>query len=327
MDPKPLAAGSVSLRLYAPELGAERLLEELCAQAATGARVGFDGVMFAEHHGGFGSYLPNPIQLASFALDAMETGWAAACPILLPLRHWSQTAEDIAWLAARHPGRVGAGFAVGGLAQDFELADLDWSTRFKRYAEALPQIVAALRGEAPEPLGRDAALRRCREFPVPVVIAAQSPPAVLRAARLGAGLLYDSLQTTEHLASLSRVHADAGGPAERILIRRVWIGPAPGEASKSQLAFYKSYTSEKTQASWGGDELVAAESGEELAERLAEAARATGSQALNLRIHQVGVDHAAIREQIERLGREVLPELRARLAGSLSFRRRPSSPS
>ncbi len=317
MDPTPLAAGSVSLRLYAPDLDAEGIVAELCAQAATGARAGFDGVMFAEHHGGFGSYLPNPIQLATFALEAMERGWAAACPILLPLRHWSQTAEDLAWLAARHPGRVGAGFAVGGLAQDFELADLDWSARFRATREALPRIIGALRGEAPEPLGRDAALRRCAQAPVPVVVAAQSRPAVLRAAGLGVGLLYDSLQTPEHLAELSRLHAEAGGPPQRILIRRVWLGRAPGEASKSQLAFYKSYTSEKTQSSWGGDELVAAESGDELAERLALAARQTDSQALNLRIHQVGVDPRSIREQIERLGREVLPSLRERLrAGS-----------
>ncbi|MBY0400855.1 LLM class flavin-dependent oxidoreductase [Myxococcota bacterium] len=309
----PLAAGSVSLRLYAAALDAEAILEELCAQAATGARAGFDGVMFAEHHGGFGHYLPNPIQLAGFALDAMPTGWAAACPILLPLRHWSQTAEDVAWLAARHPGRVGAGFGVGGLAQDFEMAELDWSKRFRCYADALPRIVAALRGDAPDPLGRDAAIQRCAKAPVPIAVAAQVRPAVERAAALGVGLLYDSLQTPEHLSGLSRIHDAAGGPAQRILIRRVWLGRPPGEASASQLAFYKSYTSEKTQSSWGGDELVADESGERLAERLVDAARRTGSHALNLRVHQIGVDHAAIRDQIERLGQEMLPHLRTGL--------------
>jgi alkanesulfonate monooxygenase SsuD/methylene tetrahydromethanopterin reductase-like flavin-dependent oxidoreductase (luciferase family) len=306
----------VSLRLYAAELDAERIVDELCQQAADGARAGFDGVMFAEHHGGFGSYLPNPIQLAGFALDAMERGWAAACPILLPLRAWSQTAEDVAWLAARHPGRVGAGFGVGGLAQDFELAGLDWSARHKRYSEALPRIVEALRGKAPEPLGRDAALRRCAANPVPIVVAAQVRPAVQRAAGLGVGLIYDSLQTPEHLAGLSRIHDEAGGPRERILIRRVWLGRPPGEASKSQLAFYKSYTSEQTQSKWGGDALVASEDPETLATRLADAARSTGSQSLNLRLHQIGVDHGAIREQIDRLGREVLPRLRALLARS-----------
>ena len=151
---------------------------------------------------------------------------------------------------------------------------------------------------------------------MPVVVAAQSRPAVLRAAGLGVGLLYDSLQTPEHLASLSEIHAAAGGPAQRILIRRAWLGRPPGEASKSQLAFYKSYTSQKTQSSWGGDELVAAESADELADRLALAARATGSQALNLRIHQVGIDGAAILDQIERLGHEMLPSLRERLAAA-----------
>lgn len=320
MDPTPLAAGSISLRLYAGTGSAGEILEELQRQAATGAAVGFDGVMFAEHHGGFGSYLPNPIQLAGFALDAMDRGWAAACPILLPLRPWSQTAEDLAWLAARHPGRVGAGFAVGGLAQDFELAGLAWKDRFRCYADALPRIVGALRGEAPEPLGRDAALARCAVHPVPIVVAAQVRPAVERAAGLGLGLLYDSLQTPEHLAALSRIHAEAGGPDQRILIRRVWLGKPPGDAAKSQLAFYKSYTTEKTQASWGGDELVADESPEALADKLAQALDDTGSQALNLRVHQVGIEPAAIREQIERLGREMLPILRARL-------RRPSSPS
>lgn len=313
MNPTPLAAGSISLRLYAAALDAEAILEELCAQAATGARAGFDGVMFAEHHGGFAHYLPNPMQLVAFTLDAMPRGWAAACPILLPLRHWSQTAEDIAWLAARHPGRVGAGFGVGGLAQDFEMADLDWAARFRCYVDALPRVVAALRGQAPDPLGRDVAIRRCAQAPVPVVVAAQAPKAVERAAALGVGLLYDSLQTPEHLAGLSRIHEAAGGPAQRILIRRVWLGRPPEEAAEGQLAFYKSYTSEKTQSSWGGNELVADESAERLAERLVEAARQTGSQALNLRVHQMGVDHTAIRDQIERLGREMLPHLRARL--------------
>ena len=86
MNPTPLAAGSVSLRLYAAALDAEAILEELCAQAATGARAGFDGVMFAEHHGGFAGYAPNPLQAAGWLLDAMPSGWCAPCPLLLPLR-------------------------------------------------------------------------------------------------------------------------------------------------------------------------------------------------------------------------------------------------
>ena len=62
------------------------LIAEMRAQAVLGREPGFDGMMTSEHHGGFGGYLPNPLQLAGFLLDAMPDGWAAACPLLLPLR-------------------------------------------------------------------------------------------------------------------------------------------------------------------------------------------------------------------------------------------------
>ena len=79
------------------------------AQAVLGREAGFDGVMTSEHHGGFGGYLPNPLQLTGFLLDAMPGGWAAACPLLLPLRPAALVIEEAAWLAARFPGRVGLG--------------------------------------------------------------------------------------------------------------------------------------------------------------------------------------------------------------------------
>src|SRR5690348_15803965 len=94
-------AGSMSLRCYAPvDLDAVAVIEELRAQARLAMEHGFDGVMTSEHHGGFPGYLPNPVQLAGFLLDAMPTGWAAPCPVLLPLRPTALVAEEIAWLAA-----------------------------------------------------------------------------------------------------------------------------------------------------------------------------------------------------------------------------------
>ena len=70
---------------------------------------GFAGIMTSEHHGGFPGYLPNPLQVAGFILDSTPIGWAAACPLLLPLRPTALVAEEVAWLAARYPGRVGVG--------------------------------------------------------------------------------------------------------------------------------------------------------------------------------------------------------------------------
>src|SRR5438105_8840069 len=116
------APGSVSLRLYPHnELTAPEIVEAMRTQARLAAENGFNGVMTSEHHGGFAGYMPNPLQMAGWLLEAMPTGWAAACPLLLPLRPAAMVAEEVAWLAARFPGRVGLGVASGSLPEDFEV--------------------------------------------------------------------------------------------------------------------------------------------------------------------------------------------------------------
>src|SRR5438270_6811726 len=140
--------GSVSLRLYPHlELAAPEIVEELRAQASLAAEHGFDGVMTSEHHGGFGGYLPNPLQLAGWLLEAMPRGWAAPCPLLLPLRPAALVAEETAWLAARFPGRVGAGFAPGYVRADFDLIGFPFDNLTPRYRSALRLVSQALRGE------------------------------------------------------------------------------------------------------------------------------------------------------------------------------------
>lgn len=314
----PLAAGSVSLRLYPHDLAADRIVDEMRRQAALADAAGFDGVMTSEHHGGFPGYLPSPLQTAGFLLEGMPRAWAAPAPILLPLRRWSHVAEELAWLAARFPGRVGAGFAPGGLAQDFELAGVTFAERFARYREALPHVVLALRGRAPAPLAGDRALAACAERPLPLAAAAQSPAAVRRAARLGIGVLFDSLLTAERLRELVDDYRAAGGRGPCIAIRRVWVGPAPAADVEGQMRLYRGYAAPAAQRHWGeGQELVSAPDGAGLARRLAEFAARAGCDALNLRVHLGALEPARIREQVERLGAETLPALRRRLASGI----------
>lgn len=299
--------------MYPHPLAADRIVEEMRAQARAAEAAGFDGVMTSEHHGGFPGYLPNPLLAASWALDATREMWAAACPLLLPLRHWSHVAEDLAWTGSRFPGRMGAGFACGGLAQDFELAELPYEENLDRFKAALPQIVAALRGQAPEPLGRDPALAACRAAPIPMLSAAQSPAAVRRAAGLQLGVLYDSLQTVERTRQLSDAYLEAGGGGPRIAIRRVWLGEAPRTSERDQMDFYRSYARSDTQRHWGeGEELIAATTPSELVERLASFCEAGGCNALNLRLHLTGLAPERIREQLASLG-DVVPALKREL--------------
>ena len=184
----PFAPGSVSLRLYPhDELDAPAAVRELCDQAALGLAGGFDGIMTSEHHGGCAGYLPNPLQLATFVLEEHGSGWAAPCPLLLPLRPTAQVAEEIAWLDARHPGRVGLGVAAGALPLDFEVMGVPADQAVPRFKAELPRIVDLLSGRGLGPLAGDRALQRCASSPVPVLSAAVSPEAARRAARCGAG--------------------------------------------------------------------------------------------------------------------------------------------
>ncbi len=286
-------------------------MAELRAQAALAAEHGFDGVMTSEHHGGFAGYLPNPLQLAGFLLDAMPRGWAAPCPLLLPLRPAALVAEETAWLAARFPGRVGIGVAAGALQVDFDIMGVPMDGLTSRFTEGLELVAAALRGEATGPLAYDAAIARCRDAPVPVLSAAASMTAVRRAARLGVGLLFDSLVTPVRVRVLVDAYRAAGGEGSCVLVRRAWLGTPPRVDVGRQVGVYRGYAPANASAHWGADEMIVADDATGVAQGLAAAQRAAGTDALNLRVHVPGVTPEAGREQIERLGVEVIPLVRA----------------
>ena len=107
----PFAPGSVSLRCYPHlDLPAPQIVDELRTQAALAVEHGFDGVMTSEHHGGFAGYLPNPLQTAGFALDAMPTRLGGAVPA--PVAAAPGRARDRGDGVARGaPSRVGSGSA------------------------------------------------------------------------------------------------------------------------------------------------------------------------------------------------------------------------
>jgi len=308
--PRPFAAGSVSVRLYPHnDLAAPVIVEELRAQAVLAVEHGFDGVMTSEHHAGFHGYLPNPLQIAGFCLDAMPRGWAAPAPLLLPLRPPALVAEEVAWLAARFPGRVGLGVASGALPADFEVMGLTMHDLASRFAAGLEEVAGMLGGHAPGGLAGDAAIDACVADPIPVLSAAMGFTAVRRAAHCGVGLLFDSLSTPERCRDLTDAYRDAGGNGACVLIRRAWVGEPPRDRLDDQLDVYRSYTPSSAQASWGADELVDATDSGSVAEGLAEAARRAGCDSLNLRVHVPGVSPSEVREQIARLGDEVLGAL------------------
>jgi alkanesulfonate monooxygenase SsuD/methylene tetrahydromethanopterin reductase-like flavin-dependent oxidoreductase (luciferase family) len=310
----PFAPGSVSMRIYPHnDLPATEIVGELCDQAGLAAEHGFDGVMTAEHHGGFAGYLPNPVQAAGWMLESMATGWAAPCPLLLTLPPPAMVAEGIAWLAARFPGRVGLGVASGARKDDFDAMGASMAGLTARFAAALETVAAMLGGRDGGMIADDPAIARCVEHPVPVLSAAMGFTAVRRAAANDVGLLFDSLSAADRVRSLVDAYRAAGGSRPSVLIRRVWLGSPPRDLVDQQLDVYRSYSPRSAQAHWEGDQLVGADDPSAIVDGLADALARTGTDALNLRVHVPGVSPSAARDQIAALGRDVLPALRERL--------------
>jgi alkanesulfonate monooxygenase SsuD/methylene tetrahydromethanopterin reductase-like flavin-dependent oxidoreductase (luciferase family) len=310
----PFAAGSVSLRLYPHgDLPATPIVDELRTQAALAAQHGFDGVMTSEHHAGFHGYLPNPLQAAGWCLEAMTSGWAAPCPLLLPLRPPALVAEEIAWMAARFPGRVGLGVASGALPADFEIMHVPMDDLAKRFTAAFEELAGILDGSAPGALAGDPAIAEAAERRIPVLSAAMGFTAVRRAARLGAGLLFDSMSTPERCRELVDAYHEAGGTASCVLVRRAWVGDPPRHDFDEQLAVYRDYSPRAAQATWGEQEMVDSTGADDVVAGLLDSMDRSGCDALNARINVPGVVPEAAREQIALLGGQVVDRLRGEL--------------
>jgi alkanesulfonate monooxygenase SsuD/methylene tetrahydromethanopterin reductase-like flavin-dependent oxidoreductase (luciferase family) len=305
----PFGLGSISLRLYPHnDLPAEAIVRELLLQAGLALDNGFDGIMTSEHHGGFAGYMAQPLQMASFVLDERASGWVAAAPLLLPLRSTALVAEEVAWLRARHPGRVGVGVAAGALPLDFEIAGVSQRESVARFRAELPKLVALLRGEELGDLEGDPALQSCRADPIPVLSAAVSAAAATRAARCRAGILLEGMSEPGRLARVTRAFDEAGGTGRKVLIRRVWLGPVQDGLIESQRAVYESYAGRG--GAFGEDQTIASHDPTEISDRLAAAIEEVGADALNLRVQLPGMAPEEVREQITAVGSMVVRRLR-----------------
>jgi hypothetical protein len=193
---------------------------------------------------------------------------------------------------------------------DFDVMDVPFHEKGARYRSGLPRLAAMLRGEDLGDLAGDRALQACGGRPVTVVGTAMSEPAVRRAAAAGVGVVYDGASAPARLGELSDAYDSAGGPGPKVLIRRVWLGDPPTEAFDRQVDVYRSYTPAAAQQHWRDNGFLCRDRAEGLVEDLTGARSAAGADVLNLRIHVDGVSPGQAREQISRLGAEVLPLLR-----------------
>jgi alkanesulfonate monooxygenase SsuD/methylene tetrahydromethanopterin reductase-like flavin-dependent oxidoreductase (luciferase family) len=313
----PFAPGSIVYKPYVCDGEADARINDLLRQARAAEAAGFDGVCMSEHHLGFPGYFPNPLQAVSWILESTERIWAAPAPMLVLLRPVALVAEELAWLAARYPRRVGAAFAAGSIAADFELAGTNQQELTVRFEDALRAICGLLSGRVPDDLCADPALDRLREHPIAVLSAASSLTACRRAARVGCGVLLESSITTVEVTRQVAAYRDAGGSGPIVLVRRAWIGDDPPielENARDQLV--RATVPDYRRDAWlPPKDMIVHGTVDMVAEELVAIMVHTGADALNLRVHVPGLAPPDVIRQIGLIG-AALPLIRAGWARS-----------
>lgn len=307
---RPFAPGSVALGLHPIERrDGPGQADALVEQAVAAEAAGFDGVTLSEHHGAFPGYMGQPLLAATWCLSQTERIWAGPAPYLLGLRNPILVAEELAWTAARFPGRVGAAFAPGYARADFDLLGIDFDSRTARFPAALDTLLETLRGTSPP---GDPAIEAWVTDPGPLLTAGNSRPGVRRAAISGTGLLLPGGNARERyheLISLYRDSAPSGAAGPVVKIRQIWMGsPPPGALEARDAVYRKAATAQMRQAA-GFAEPFLYGSDEHVLEELARDAEEFSLDAMNIRFHLADIPHEAVLDQIARFGEAVLPRL------------------
>ncbi|MBK0870374.1 LLM class flavin-dependent oxidoreductase [Saccharopolyspora sp. HNM0986] len=302
--------GSVSMALYLHDDEPERAARTLLEQARTALDGGFHGITISEHHAGFPGYVPVPATMAATILGATRRGWVAPSPILLPLRPVPLVMEEIAWLAASHPGRVAAGLAAGYSQRDFDVYELDRNAAAKTFRAQLAAWQERTADHS-APLHDDPAISGVLPK-TPVLVCTGGPKMAALAARNGFGLFLPPVD--DHAKNRPAIDsyraADGIGPC--LAGQWVWLGEPPPAGLDALAQAYPDVDDSGKQAYAPG--VLHEHDPNSLADRLHQLMIDLGLTGISLRVHLPGVDAKTTSTQIQLLAEKLVPRLEARLS-------------
>jgi alkanesulfonate monooxygenase SsuD/methylene tetrahydromethanopterin reductase-like flavin-dependent oxidoreductase (luciferase family) len=230
-----------------PPGGAElaRRYAAILAHAEAAERCGVDVLWVAERPFVRGALLPAAFPLCAALAERTTRARIATGAVPLPLHHPLRVAEDAATLDVLSGGRFELGVGLGEHAEGFDGFGVPIHERAGRFEEALDLVRRAWAGEAVGGTGGHFEIAPVTVYPrptqrphPPLWIAAAAEAAVRRAARLGTGLLTDSLDAARRFVAAwaeagrepaaARVawHLDPGGASAEASARRAAEGRA-----------------------------------------------------------------------------------------------------
>ena len=324
-----------------------RRFAEMIEQVRLIRKMGFDSVWSGEHHITDGyHYFPLLSMLQRLAAEA-EGLHVGTNIVLLPLHNPIEMAEIGAFLDVQTGGKFMLGVGLGYRPEEFAMFGVPMKERTTRLAEGIEIIRRLWSEDKVTHHGRHWQFENLTIRPrpsqkprPPIMVAAQVDAAIERAARVSDGWCIVPTpridEVTKQAELFRKTRAAAGLPPSRHMVRLFEVSCAADEetalrrAAPFLLAKYAAY------ASWGlpGLKLDRGDKPEEQLRGLAKNRFGVGTPAqvvdALLAQHAVGVTHVSMRLSwpgmrqdeilagIELLGREVLPEVRKRVAAGQS---------
>lgn len=148
---------------------------------------GIDGVTLAEHHGSEDGYLPSPMTLAAAVAGATKRMSISVAAILPALHDPIRLAEQFAVLDLVSGGRVALVAAPGYRQEEFDMAGVERSARWRLLEEHIGVMRQAWTGEPFEWRGRTIRVTPKPRTPPTFIVGGVTEAAARRAARLRAG--------------------------------------------------------------------------------------------------------------------------------------------
>ena len=299
-------------------------------QAVLADELGFDHIWFSEHHFLEDGYLPAFQPLAG-AIAARTTQIRISNDIaLLPLYHPVRLAEELAVLDHISNGRMEFGIGMGYVPKEFEAFGVPLKNRVSMTDEAIEILRLAWKDEPFSFKGKRYELSNINVYPKPVQplgpplwIAAMKEPGALRAARFETNLLPQGRREDVLDPWRNELKAQGKDPDDyRVgIIRSVYVTddkerdwPVIREAERFRMGVYNTFMAETPdEYGWGsGDGIpqnVIIGTPSEVISQLKAFIDAYGITDIATSGLPPGVDPEFMANNLERLAREVIPEL------------------
>ena len=299
-------------------------------QAVLADKLGFDHLWFSEHHFLEDGYLPAFQPLAG-AIAARTTQIRISNDIaLLPLYHPVRLAEELAVLDHISNGRMEFGIGMGYVPKEFEAFGVPLKNRVSMTDEAIEILRLAWKDEPFSFKGKRYELSNINVYPKPVQplgpplwIAAMKEPGALRAARIETNLLPQGRREDVLDPWRNELKTQGKDPNDyRVgIIRSVYVTddkerdwPVIREAERFRMGVYNTFMAETPdEYGWGsGDGIpqnVIIGTPSEVIGQLKAFIDAYGITDIATSGLPPGIDPEFMAANLERLAREVIPEL------------------